>query len=136
MLAAPAVKLIIAGTWPADITPRMVDDGAVGVRQHHAERLAFAGEQRRRTSRRARAAPVSSLLIAERAGDSDPRRRRVPMPCASAASMIASSTVRVGIGGAEHQVRHDLVERGARGRAALAALEFWRRLRASPAPGW
>ena len=37
MLVAPAVKLIIAGTRPADMRPSTGDRGAVGVRQHDAD---------------------------------------------------------------------------------------------------
>ena len=120
MLAAPAVKLIIAGTRPADISASRVDRRAVGVRQHHADRLALGRERHQLLAEDARA--EQQLAVGERAGD------RVLDRDAAHAVDLGRLDHRlehgaVGRRGAEDEVRHDLVERGARRHAAVLALE-------------
>ncbi len=67
MLAAPAVKLIIAGTRPADISAEDGDHGAVGVRQHDAEARPSGASG---ISLRPRIATTDQEpLVGERAGD-------------------------------------------------------------------
>ena len=76
ILAAPAVKLIIAGTRPADITASMVTTRAVRGRQHDAERAAF-GRERHQLAAEDRGAdqqPLIGQLAADRILDREPVR--------------------------------------------------------------
>ena len=120
MFAAPAVKLIIAGTRPADIAARIVDGGAVRVRQHDAERLALFGERDELAAEHVRA--DEQPLVGQRSGD------RVldgdPAPAMGRCRLdhgLEHGAIRRG--GPEDEVGHDLVERRARRLAAVAALE-------------
>ena len=61
MFAAPAVKLIIAGTRPADISAEDGDDRAVGVRQHDADGAPLRAPSASACGRGS-AAPMSSRL--------------------------------------------------------------------------
>ena len=112
MLAAPAVKLIIAGTRPADISAEQRHRRAVGVRQHHADRLALGARAASASAEHARA--DQQPLVGERAGDRVLDRDAAPCRARRAASISASNTVRSVERGAEDEVRHDLVERRAR----------------------
>ena len=93
---------------------------AVGVRQHHADRLALRRERHQLAAEDARA--QQQLAVAQRAGD------RVLDRDAAHAVDLRRLDQRldhgaVDRGGAVDQVRHDLVERGARRLPAVLALE-------------
>ena len=97
------------------------DRRAVGVRQHDADRVAFVRE-RHQLAAEDRGAE-QQLAIGEGAGD------RIFERDPAGAVLVGRLDERlddgaVGRGGAEHEVRHDLVERGAGGDAALLALEL------------
>ena len=121
MLAAPAVKLIIAGTRPADISPRIVTTAPLAFGSITPIGAAFRRERHQLGAEHGGA--DQQALVGQRAGDADPRPRRGSGRDASAASTTACEHGAVGRGGAEHEVRHDAVERGAGRLPALAALE-------------
>ena len=91
MLAAPAVKLIIAGTLPADMTPSSGRAGAVGVGQHDAERLLVGVERPELLAEHGSAG--QQLAVAQRAGDRILRRQAASCRARSPSAMIFSSTV-------------------------------------------
>ena len=117
-LATPAVKLIIAGTRPADISAITRDRGAVGVRQHDADRLALRRERHQLLAEDARA--QQQLAIGQRARD-----RVLDRDAAHAVDLRRlDQRLRhraLDRRGAIDQVRHDLVERGARRLPAVLA---------------
>ena len=121
MLAAPAVKLIIAGTRPARHHAEDRHHRAVRVRQHHAERLAFAGERHQLLAEHGGA--EQQALVAERAGHRILDRDALPAVHFAGLDRRVEHGA-IGRRGAEHEVGHDLVQRRARGLAAVAAFQL------------
>ena len=87
-----AVKLIIAGTRPADISAEQRHHGAVRVRQHDADGAAFERERHQLAAEHRGA--EQQPLVGERAGDRVLDRDAAPCRVSSAASITASNTVR------------------------------------------
>ena len=121
ILAAPAVKLIMAGTRPADITASKVttppfDVGSMtpSERPSSASGISFSAEHRAGLQQ-----PLIGHLAADRILDRQPVRtmdfRRVDQRFDHGA---------VGRGGPEDQVGHDRIKRGSGGLPPLAALEL------------
>ena len=122
MLAAPAVKLIIAGTRPADIRPSRVTTAPLALGSITPIGSPF-GRQRHQLGAEDRGARQQAL-VGQRAGDRILDRDASCGRAGRAASITRLEHGAVGRGGAEHQIRHDAVERGACRLPALAALEL------------
>ena len=123
MLVAPAVKLIMAGTRLADIRPSSVTAAPLALGSMTP--IASPGAARGRELAADDVGADQQPLVGQRAGDRILDR--------DAALAVALGRVNDGVEhravdrrGAEHQIRHDLVERRASGLAARLTLELIR----------
>ena len=121
MLAAPAVKLIIAGTRPADISPRIVTTAPLALGSitpnglpGPASGVSFAPST---------AAAVSSRLYVS-APVTGSSMATWLWPCVCAASDHRLQHGAVGGGGAKDKIGHDAVERRARRLSPFATLQI------------
>ncbi len=99
------------------------DDRAIGVRQHHAQRLAFGGKRHQLAAEHRGA--DQQAPIGERAGHGV-LDRAAPQAVHAGGRDDRFGHGLVGRRGAEHEVGHDLIERGARRLATLPALQLGR----------